>query len=63
MTGDAFIPQTPWSHPVAQTYKTDNHPVIGLYDYRLIEAKAREAMKDNPRACPHDAQLVNRGLT
>lgn len=36
---------------------------IGSYDDRFIEAKAREARKDDLRACPHDAQLISRGST
>jgi hypothetical protein len=57
MTGDALIPRTTWTQYVTQIYMTGNRPVIGSYDYRVIEAKAREAMKDNLRACPHGAQL------
>ena len=50
MTRDT--PQTTWSQYAAQIYVAGKRPVIGSYDYRLMEAKAREEMKDNLRACP-----------
>jgi hypothetical protein len=53
MTSNAIIPQTTWSQYAAQIYMKGTRPVIGSYDHRLMETKAREAMKDNLRACPH----------
>ena len=47
MPGNPPTPQTTWSQYVAQIYTTGDRPVNGSYDYRVIEAKAREAMKDN----------------
>jgi len=52
MTGVTLTPQTTWSQYVAQIYTAGKPPVIGSYEYRLGEAKAREEMKDNLRACP-----------
>ena len=59
MTGDTFTPQTTWSQYVAQIYMAGKRPVIGSYDYRIIEAKAREEMKDNLRACLHASAMRN----
>ena len=53
MTGDTLTPRTTWSQYVTQIYMAGKRPVIGSYDYRLIEAKAREELKDNLCACPH----------
>ena len=66
MAGDALTPQTTWSQYVGEIYTTGNRPVNGSYDPRLTEAKARETMKDNLRACSHaqcGAQLTVQGLT
>lgn len=48
MTGDTLTPTN-----IAQIYTMVKHPVIGSYDYRHLEVKAREEMKDNRRACAH----------
>jgi hypothetical protein len=47
MTGDPLAPQTTWSHYTASIYLGGIRPVIGSYDHRSIEGKAREVMKDN----------------
>ncbi|KAH9983711.1 FMN-dependent alpha-hydroxy acid dehydrogenase [Russula compacta] len=47
MTADYLTPQAHWSKYLAQIYTTGKRPVIGSYDHRVTEAKAREAMKDN----------------
>ena len=50
MTGDPLTPQTSWSYYTASIYLADRRPIIGSYDHRRIEGKAREVMKDNHRA-------------
>jgi hypothetical protein len=40
-------PKTTWSSFVTQIYLSDRRPINGSYDYRAIEAKAREVTKDN----------------
>jgi hypothetical protein len=36
-----------WSQYGAEIYMMEKRPVNGSYDYRLVEEKAHEAMKDN----------------
>jgi lactate 2-monooxygenase len=43
-------PKTTWSSFVTQIYLSDRRPINGSYDYRAIEAKAREVTKDNRAA-------------
>ncbi|KAI0298114.1 FMN-dependent alpha-hydroxy acid dehydrogenase [Multifurca ochricompacta] len=50
MTGDPLAPQTTWSRYLTQIYMTGQRPLIGSYDHRNVEAKAREATKDNHAA-------------
>jgi hypothetical protein len=50
MTGDLPTPQTTWSQFTTEIYETGKRPINGSYDHRVIEARAREAMKDNQRA-------------
>lgn len=53
MTDDSLTPQTTWSQYTAEIYLTAKRPVIGSYDHRVIEARAREATKDNHGALSH----------
>jgi hypothetical protein len=50
MTGDPPTPQATWSQYSTEIYLTGKRPIIGSYDYRVVEARAREATKDNPCA-------------
>ncbi|KAH8980568.1 FMN-dependent dehydrogenase-domain-containing protein [Lactarius akahatsu] len=43
-------PKPTWSSLFTQIYLTDSHPVNGSYDYRAVEAKAREVTKGNHAA-------------
>lgn len=66
MTADYLSPQAPWSTYLAQIYTAGKRPVIGSYDHRVVEAKAREAMKDNLRTClraEHNARLIDDNIT
>ncbi|KAH9961462.1 FMN-dependent dehydrogenase [Lactifluus volemus] len=45
MTGDPIVPQTTWSQYLVQVYANGETSVIGSYDYRILEEKAREATK------------------
>ena len=47
MTRDPIVPKTTWSRYLSQIYTIGQIPVIGSYDYRVVEEKARESMKDN----------------
>ena len=47
MTGDILTPQTTWSQYTTEIYLTGKHPINGSYDHRVVEARAREATKDN----------------
>lgn len=47
MAGDPVTPQTTWSQYTAEIYLTGKRPIIGSYDHRVVEARAREATKDN----------------
>jgi hypothetical protein len=51
MTGDPLTPQTTWSQYAAEVYLTGKRPINGSYDHRVVEARAREATKDNHCAC------------
>jgi hypothetical protein len=53
MTGDPLTPQTTWSQYTAEIYLTGKRPIIGSYDHRVVEARAREATKDNHCAFTH----------
>ena len=53
MTGEPLIPQTTWSQYTAEIYLTGKRPIIGSYDYRVVEARAREVTKDNHCAFAH----------
>jgi hypothetical protein len=57
MTGDPLTPQTTWSQYTAEIYLMGKRPVIGSYDHRVIEATAREAMKDNHCASTQSSVL------
>jgi len=59
MSDDPITPQTTWSQYSAQIYLAGATPVIGSYDHRLIEEKAREATKDNHSGCPHATETRN----
>ena len=52
MTGDPLIPQTTWSQYTAEIYLTGKRPINGSVDHRVVEARAREATKDNHCALP-----------
>jgi hypothetical protein len=45
MAGDPIVPQTTWSQYLVQVYANGETSVIGSYDYRILEEKAREATK------------------
>ena len=47
MTGDPIVPKTTWSQYLSQIYAIGRPPVSGSYDYRVVEEKTRELMKDN----------------
>ncbi|KAI0292446.1 FMN-dependent alpha-hydroxy acid dehydrogenase [Russula brevipes] len=47
MASDPSTPQTTWSQYSTEIYTVAKRPVNGSYDYRLVEEKAQEAMKDN----------------
>ena len=58
MTGDPPNPQTTWSQFTTEIYKTGKRPINGSYDHRVVEARAREAMKDNQRAFAHSTLYI-----
>jgi hypothetical protein len=53
MTGDPLTPQTTWSQYINQIYMTGKRPIVGSYDHRVVEARAREVTKDNHRTFAH----------
>ena len=53
MTRDPIVPKTTWSQYLSQIYTIGQPPIIGSYDYRVVEEKARESMKDNLGTRPH----------
>ncbi|KAH9983254.1 FMN-dependent alpha-hydroxy acid dehydrogenase [Russula vinacea] len=63
MTGDPLTPQTSWSYYAASIYLTDRRSVIGSYDHRRIEGKAREVMKDNHSAYMYTFGSAGTGST
>jgi hypothetical protein len=58
MTGDPLIPQTTWSQYTAEVYLTGKRPIIGSVDHRVVEARAREATKDNHCAFAHSILCI-----
>lgn len=56
MTGDPLTPQATWSQYAIEIYLSGKRPIIGSYDHRVVEARAREATKDN-----HSAYLYTFG--
>ncbi|KAH9960187.1 FMN-dependent alpha-hydroxy acid dehydrogenase [Russula dissimulans] len=63
MSDDPITPQTTWSQYGAQIYMAGANPIIGSYDHRLIEEKAREAMKDNRSAYMYTFGSAGTGST
>jgi lactate 2-monooxygenase len=53
MAGDPLTPQTTWSQYTTEIYLSGKPPIIGSYDYRVVEERAREATKDNHCAFSH----------
>ena len=61
MTDDPLTPQTTWSQYTTEVYLMGKHPIIGSYDYRVVEERAREATKDNHGAFAplHTSRHIN----
>ena len=58
MTDDPLTPQTTWSQYTAEVYLMGKRPIIGSYDHRVVEERAREATKDNHGAFAHSILRV-----
>jgi len=58
MTDDPLTPQTTWSQYTAEVLLMGKRPIIGSYDHRVVEERAREAMKDNHCAFAHSKLRV-----